>query len=133
MGRIEVEFGKKINNFNVVREADRSHRREYLAGVAVLGAFILVLLFYGWQHYQWIQLGYSIEAEQKKKDQQVELGRQLRLERARLRSPERIDRIARRQLGMVLPEPGQLVTLAADAPLAIPGPPPPAVMAARQD
>ncbi|PYS29951.1 MAG: cell division protein FtsL, partial [Acidobacteria bacterium] len=66
-----------------------------------------------------------------------ETSRQLRLERAFLRNPERIDAIARGQLGMVAPAPGQLVTLSADAPLTIPAPAPqanaqPAEMAAKR-
>ena len=93
--------------------------------VTVLAAMFLFGLFaYGWQHYQWIQYGYRIEEAQKKKDQLAEIGRQLRLERASLRSPQRIDSIARGELGMVVPAPGQLVTFSADAPLTIPVPQP---------
>jgi len=40
-----------------------------------------------------------------------------------LRNPQRIDAIARGELGMVVPAPGQLVTFSADAPLTIPTPP----------
>jgi cell division protein FtsL len=82
------------------------------------------LLFYGWQHYQWIQYGYRIEEAQKKKEQLSEVARQLRLERASLRNPHRIDAIARGELGMVVPVPGQLVTFKPEAPLRIPVPEP---------
>ena len=84
-----------------------------------MSRFLFCLFFYGWQHYQWIQNGYRIEAEQKKQLQLAEMQRQLKLERASLRAPARVDAIARRDLGMVLPAPGQLVTFSADAPLAI--------------
>ncbi len=117
---IEVHFEKRINNLNLIREADTKHRREYFGVTCLFGAFLLCLLFYGWQHYQWIQNGYRIEAAQKKQQQLSEMGRQLRLERASLRDPARIDGIARRELGMILPQPGQLVTFSADAPLTIP-------------
>jgi cell division protein FtsL len=118
---IEVHFEKHINNLNLVREADTNHRREYLFFTMLAGLFVLGLFFYGWQHYQWIQYGYRIEEAQKKKDQLAETGRQLRLERASLRDPKRIDSIARGELGMVVPVPGQLVTFSADAPMTIPG------------
>ena len=121
---IEVHFDKRINNLNLIREADTKHRSEYLFFTVLVGLFVLGLLFYGWQHYQWIQYGYRIEEAQKKREQIAETSRQLRLERASLRDPKRIDSIARGELGMVVPQPGQVVTFAADAPLTIPGPPP---------
>ena len=123
---IEVHFEKRINNSNVIREEDTRHRREYFGVTCLFGAFLLCLLFYGWQHYRWITYGYKIEAAQKQKDQLAETSRQLRLERASLSSRQRIDEYARRQLGMVTPQPGQLVTLSADTPLTIPRPPEPA-------
>lgn len=118
---IEVHIEKRINNSNIVREADSRHRWEYLFLTLLGGLFLLGLLFYGWQHYQWIQYGYRIEAAQKKKEQLAETGRQLRLERASLRNPQRIDAIARGELGMVVPVPGQLVTFRPESPLSIPG------------
>jgi cell division protein FtsL len=116
---IEVHFEKRIINSNVIREADVKSHRDYLV-VTVLGAmFLLGLFVYAWQHYQWIQYGYRIQEAQKKKEHLAEISRQLRLERATLRTPQRIDAIARRELGMVIPAPGQLVTLS-DAPMRIP-------------
>jgi len=116
---IEVHLEKRIINNNVIREADARSHRDYII-VTVMGAIFLIGLFiYGWQHYQWIQYGYRIEEAQKKKEQLAEIGRQLRLERASLRTPQRIDTIARRDLGMIIPVPGQLVTLS-DTPLNIP-------------
>jgi len=116
---IEVHLENRIINNNVIREADARSHRDYII-VTVMGAIFLIGLFiYGWQHYQWIQYGYRIEEAQKKKEQLAEIGRQLRLERASLRTPQRIDTIARRDLGMIIPVPGQLVTLS-DTPLNIP-------------
>jgi cell division protein FtsL len=119
---IEIHFEKRINNLTVVREADTKHRGEYLFLTLLAGLLVLGLFFYGWQHYQWIQYGYRLEEVQKKKEQLSETARQLKLERASLRDPKRIDSIARGELGMVVPAPGQLVTFSADAPLTIPAP-----------
>jgi cell division protein FtsL len=116
---IEIHIEKRIINNSVIREADWRSHRDYIV-VTVLGAIFLVGLFiYGWQHYRWIQYGYRIAEAQKKKEQLAEIGRQLRLERASLSNPQRIDAMARRDLGMVIPSPGQLVTLS-DTPLTIP-------------
>jgi len=119
---IEIHLEKRIINNNVFREADSKSHRDYIVVTALAAVFLVGLFAYGWQHYQWIQYGYRIEEAQKKKDQLAEIGRQLRLERASLRSPQRIDSIARGELGMVVPAPGQLVTFNADAPLTIPVP-----------
>ena len=120
---IEVHLEKRIINSNVVREADDKSRRDYLVVTVLAGMFLFGLFAYAWQHYQWIQYGYRIEEAQKKREQLAEAGRQLQLERASLRNPQRIDAIARRDLGMVFPAPGQLVNLT-DTPLAAPAPPP---------
>jgi cell division protein FtsL len=122
---IEVHFEKRIINNNVIREADAKSHRDYIVITALAAMFLFGLFAYGWQHYQWIQYGYRIEEAQKKKEQMAEIERQLRLERASLSNPQRIDSIARKQLGMVVPAPGQLVTFNADAPLTIPTPQPP--------
>ena len=70
----------------------------------------------------WIQYGYRIEEAEKKKEQVAEVMRQLRTERASLRSTRRIDSIARNQLGMIALPASQVLILSADAPLTIPAP-----------
>ena len=118
---IEVHFEKRINNLNLVCEADTKYRREYIGVACLFGLFVCCMFFYGWQHYQWRMNGYKIEAAQKQKEQLTEVQHQLRLERESLRDLGRIDSIARRELGMVQPAPGQIVILNADTPLDIPG------------
>ena len=121
---IEVHLEKRIVNNKVMRQADTKSYRDYIIVTVLAAMFLFGLFAYGWQHYQWIQYGYRIEEAQRKKEQLAEIGRQLRLERASLSNPQRIDSIARKQLGMVVPVPGQLVTFHADAPLTIPVPQP---------
>jgi cell division protein FtsL len=129
---IEVHLEKRIINTNVVREADPRSHRDYIVVTALAAIFLFGLLGYAWQHYRWIQYGYKIEEAQKTKEQLSEIGRQLLLERATLRNPQRIDALARRDLGMVVPAPGQLVTFSADAPLTIPTPRPPQPLQPQQ-
>jgi len=121
---IEVHLEKRIINSNVVREEDPKSRCDYIVVTVLAGMFLFGLFVYAWQHYQWIQYSYRIEEAKKKKEQVVEARRQLQLENASLRNPGRIDKIARRELGMVSPAPGQLVTIHADTPLTIPAPQP---------
>ena len=116
MSTIEIQFDKKIDNSRLVREIDARCRMEYIC-LTLLGAmFVLGTLFYAWQQYEWIQYGYRIEEAQKDAERLAELGRQLRIERATLANPQRIDSIARTQLGMVGPGAGQIVTIDARSP-----------------
>lgn len=110
MRPIEVRFEKNINNLTLVREADTRRQSEYVA-VAMLGAmFVLGLLIYGTQLYQYQQYGYLIEDAQKLKDQMEKQQGNLLLIREKLQDPARIEPIARR-MGMVSSAPGQLVTI----------------------
>src|SRR5438094_2150576 len=119
---IEIHLEKRIVNNSVIRQIDAKSHRDYIVVTALAAIFLFGLFAYGWQHYQWIQYGYRIEEAQKKKEHLAETGRQLRLERASLSNPQRIDSIARKQLGMVVPAPGQLVTFNMGAPVSIPPP-----------
>jgi len=110
MRPIEVRFEKNINNLTLVREADTRRQSEYIA-VAMLGAmFVLGLLIYGTQLYQYQQYGYQIEDAQKRKDQLEKKQGNLLLVREKLQDPARIEPIARR-MGMVSSAPGQMVTI----------------------
>jgi len=66
------------------------------------------LLSYAWQHFQCIQLRYQVEQLESRRAQAAELNQQLHLEVATLRSPMRVDAIAREQLGLTMPVPGQI-------------------------
>jgi cell division protein FtsL len=113
---IEVFCEKRINNAALHHDVDADQRRQYFLLVGLAGLFMVGLLVYGWQQYQWVQSGYEIETAQKQRDDLAEYRKQLLVERASMANPERIDKIARTRLGMTLPAPGQVVALGADAP-----------------
>jgi hypothetical protein len=74
-------------------------------------AFLFLLVFtYTWQHFRAIEYGYQIESEKRQLSDLTEMNRALRLEDASLRDPERIDVMARR-MGLVPPEPGQVIRM----------------------
>jgi cell division protein FtsL len=91
--------------------------------VGLAGLFMLGLLFYGWQQYQWQNAGYEIVKAQAKIEELAEFQKQLQLERASKADPKRIARIAKETLGMTNPLPGQSIPFTADAPMTIPGRP----------
>jgi len=104
----EIYFAKHIDNSRLVKAPDPARVRQmrlFSAAVAILFSLVMV---YGLQHYYAIEGGYSVESEKQVRDQLREENRQLRLAEAQLSQPERIDMMAR-QLGLVEPQPGQVV------------------------
>jgi cell division protein FtsL len=102
---------KQIDNSRLVRPRDPHRMRECARLVLVGGLLALCALLYAWQHFQMIQLRYKLETLRSERSQAAELNQQLRLEVAGLRSPGRIDTIARRQLGLTAPVPGQVAPM----------------------
>jgi cell division protein FtsL len=102
---------KQIDNSRLVRFMAPNHMRE-CARVVSLGALIALGAFlYAWQHFETIQLRYELESLRGERAQASELNQELKLEMAGLRAPERIDIIARRQLGLTAPVPGQVAPM----------------------
>lgn len=99
---------KRIDNSRLVRLAAPGRGREMLHHLGLGGLLTAVLFLYAWQHFQCIQLSYQMESLKAQQAQMAELNRQLTLEAAGLRAPARIDEIARQQLGLTAPVPGQL-------------------------
>lgn len=104
----EALFTKRIDNSRLVKSADPARSRE-MRSFAYAMAFLLSLaMLYGWQHFSAIECGYRIEAEKQQVQQMEEQNRQLRLTKAQLADPARIDTMAR-DMGLAAPHPGQVV------------------------
>lgn len=87
-------------------------RRFDLLQSLLLGSLVLVgALFYVWQHIQVVRLGYQIEYLAGERTALMRQQKELRFEVARLRSLRRVEEIARRQLGLTSPQPGQVVVI----------------------
>jgi cell division protein FtsL len=74
--------------------------------VLVLSAFGFVFV---WQRVQVIKTGYEIEALKKERDALRTTNKSLLIETATLTSPERVEAIARKNIGMRQPQDEQLV------------------------
>ena len=99
---------KRIDNTRLARSASPSRVRELFRVCAFGMALAACLLFYAWQHFECIQLRYQVEQLDSQRAKAVQLNQQLQLEAAALRSPARVDAIARTQLGLSIPVPGQV-------------------------
>ncbi|NVM57772.1 MAG: cell division protein FtsL [Desulfobacterales bacterium] len=78
--------------------------------VALIVVFMAELLVYSWCRIQYVQIGYEIAEARQEHQRLTAVHDELRIEEARLRSPERVGRIARER-GLVMPDPGQVVVM----------------------
>ena len=77
----------------------------------ILSLFISELLIYTWARVQCVNVGYEINAETKKNIDLKAVKKNLQIELARLKSPERISRIAKEQLNLATPTPDQVIVV----------------------
>ena len=102
---------KRIDNSRLARPIAAGRLRE-MARLIGLGALLAAaFLFYAWQHFEYLQLRYQVESLKSERSQASELNQQLKLEEAGLRAPSRIDAIARAELKLTAPIPGQVAPL----------------------
>ena len=107
----EIYIVKHIDNSRLRKEVDYRRTKECFVLIS-LGVFcLLILLFLAWQHFEILRGGYESESFKKEVSRLEEENHKLKLERASLRNPQRIDLIARRDLGLVAPQTSQLVIL----------------------
>src|SRR6202049_5342543 len=109
-GTPEIYFAKPIDNSRLVKLEDPRRSREMRQFGIALGCLFLLVITYTWQHFKAIEYGYKIEYMKSERNGLTELNRTLRLEEASLRSPDRIDRLAR-QYGMQPPQAGQIIRM----------------------
>jgi cell division protein FtsL len=102
---------KQIDNSRLVRPMAPNRMRECARLVLLGGLIALCAFLYAWQHFETIQLRYELESLRGERSQAAEFNQQLKLEVAGLRAPGRIDIIARRQLGLTAPVPGQVAPM----------------------
>src|SRR5271167_5062892 len=119
-GTPEIYFAKPIDNSRLVKVEDPRHAREMRQFGVALSCLFLLVMTYTWQHFKAIEYGYKIEFMKNERNGLSELNHTLRLEEASLRSPDRIDRLAR-QYGMQPPQAGQVIRMDSATPDA--GPP----------
>jgi cell division protein FtsL len=102
---------KQIDNSRLARPMAPNRVRECVRLVSLGALLALCALLYAWQHFETIQLRYDLESLRNEQSQAAEFNQELKLEVAGLRSPGRIDVIARRQLGLTAPVPGQIAPM----------------------
>ena len=107
MGTPEVFFAKHIDNSRLVKVDDPNRKHEMRMFTVALCMLFLMVMTYAWQHFSAIEYGYRIEALNVKRNVLTESNRQLRLDLAQLKDPERIDQRAK-DMGLQRPDASQV-------------------------
>ena len=95
-----------------VRERDRtSVDAGYSTWIFIATILMMVLLIYVWSHIHMTELEYQIARELSSREQFTEEQAKLKVELATLRSPQRIETIAREKLQMTYPGREQVILL----------------------
>ena len=117
---------KAIDNSKVVRERDPRAGRELWLLLAVVAALVASLVLYAWPSLELRQAAQARARMERERERLIEENRKLKLERATLENPRRVETIATRELGLVTPPAEKVVVVEKAAP------PPPEPLLARQ-
>jgi len=117
----EGDIKKDIRNNPIVREVDQARQRELWRSVGIGVFLVAVLLFAAWQHFELLRHGYQIEQMQQDRGRELEINRHLRLEIETLKSPARIEKIAKEQLNLVAPNSKDAIVIERVPPITNPG------------
>jgi cell division protein FtsL len=123
----EYAIKKDVRNNPIVREVDEARQRQIRRSLAIGALLVVVVLFSVWQKVNLVQHGYSLQRLQEEIAAEQTINRQLTLQLAVLRSPERIESLAKR-LKLVAPSREQAIVIERVTPAA---PPDKSVVAAR--
>ena len=123
----EYAIKKDVRNNPIVREVDEARQQQIRRSLAIGALLVAVMLFWGWQNVALVQHGYMTRRLANDMAAEQAINRRLRLEIQVLRSPERIERLAK-QLKLVAPSTEQAIVIERVTPAA---PPDKSVVAAR--
>ena len=99
---------KRIDNSRLVRPMRSAELQDFGRRLVAGAGLAACLMAYACQHFECIRLRYGIEQLESERAQAAQFNQQLRLEIATLRSPMRVDAIARQELGLTVPAPSQV-------------------------
>jgi len=84
----------------------QGHRLFLALSVALI--FVGIALVFVWSNYQAVQTGYVISRLHQEQVRMMDLNRKLKVELANLTSLDRLERLAKNEMGLVTPRPDQI-------------------------
>jgi cell division protein FtsL len=94
-----------------IRQRDTTGDIGYATWIFIASILMAVALIYVWSHIHMTELDYQMARELSTRERLIEEQAKLKLELATLKSPQRIETIAREKLQMVYPEREQVILL----------------------
>ncbi len=113
----EIYFVKHIDNSRLQREVDHEKRRECFSLLVLGGLAFLFIMIFAWQHFECVRYGYMIQQLKQDQAEMVEQNHNLKVQFASLSDPQRIDTLARSELGLAPPKPNQIIQVGAPSDL----------------
>lgn len=107
----DVYFEKSIDNSHLVLAPDPAQRRKCGRVIGVCAAAFALLFGMGMLHFKCVSYGYEISQLKTQSAELRESNQKLRLDQALLSDPQRIDQLARQDLGLAPSEPQQVIRL----------------------
>jgi cell division protein FtsL len=95
----------------MARKVQKDIRKSTGIWILLMSIFIVELFFYTWCRVQYVRTGYEISKEADNHQKLITVQNNLKIEFARLKSPKRIAKIAKQQLGLTLPAPEQMMLI----------------------
>ena len=92
-------------------QEDAAGRIGYSTWIFIASVLMAVALLYVWSHIHMTELEYQIARELSSRERMTEEQSKLKVELATLKSPQRIETIAKEKLQMVYPEREQVILL----------------------
>jgi cell division protein FtsL len=110
MNRVYIQ-SKQLKQQQPLREKDPVHFRSLMLILLTASLVVLGILSYIWRGVEILTMGYKMRAIYSQQTVLQEQRQKLLLEKAALRSLDRIEDLASRQLNLVKPNPDQVVIL----------------------
>lgn len=102
--------GIEGRNWGIRRRTDSRHLWDLLLSLLPVLVLAAVPFFHSWVRYRIVDMGYQIQRLKVEEETLLRREKAYILEEATLKSPQRIDEIARTDLGMMPIQPNQLIT-----------------------
>lgn len=110
MNRVYIQ-SKQIRGQQPVREKDPVHFQSLMLIIATSGLIVLGILSYIWRGVEIMSMGYKMRAVYQQRQVLQEQKQKLVLEKASLRSMNRIEDLASSDLHLVRPDPEQMIIM----------------------
>jgi len=110
---LEIKPVKRERVLHVPTNKEKTTRRLKIMGMwmIILSLFISELMVYTWARVQCVNVGYEINDATGKNIDLKAVQKNIQIELARLKSPERISKIAEERLSLTTPTPEQVIVV----------------------